>query len=129
DEIGTERLRALRAALDGVTDIVTAVDVARRHYTEDVEAGNITVVAELIAGASSVPSLGPALVRCMAPWLAFAEETFDRLLRGTPLEGLVPPRDAAIALLAVYLGMELLDHLDPDARVGEPLFGIAQRLV
>lgn len=129
EAVGSERLREYRAALDGVSDMRTAVEVARRHYADDVRAGHINVLAELIAGASSLPLLGPELVRCMEPWIAFADETIGRFLRGTPLEAIVPTRDAAIALLAIYVGMELLDHLDPEARIAEPLFGVAAGLV
>ncbi|HET9050583.1 MAG TPA: TetR/AcrR family transcriptional regulator [Candidatus Dormibacteraeota bacterium] len=129
EELGAQRLQEYSAAMAGVPDIATAVAVAKGHYEADVRTGHITVLAELIAGASSVPELGPELVRCTAPWLGLAEETIGRLLRGTAAETLVPPRDAAVALLVVYLGMELLDHLDPDAHVGAPLFDIAERLL
>ena len=127
-EIAGKRLVEYRAAVAGVTSLASAIDVARRQYASDVDSGHITVLAELIAGASSMPELGPELVRCMEPWITFAEQTIGDLVRSTVIEPLIPPRDAATALVALYLGIELLEHLDPDAKVSSHLFRLGTRL-
>ncbi|MBV8195491.1 MAG: TetR/AcrR family transcriptional regulator [Candidatus Dormibacteraeota bacterium] len=128
EETAASRLSDYRASVRRVATLSSAIDVARRQYAADVAAGHITVLAELIAGASSMPSLAPELVRCLKPWFAFAEDTIGALTRGTPLERLVPARDAAAALVALYLGMELLEHLDPDAQLSIKLFRLAARV-
>jgi AcrR family transcriptional regulator len=129
ERMSADRLAQYRAAVAGAPDLRTALAVARDQYTLDVHEGHITVLAEMVAGASSVPQLGPEIVRCMAPWIEFAEETIKGFLAGTPLEVLIPAREAAHALLAIYLGMELLDHLDPEAHTAEPLFHVAERML
>jgi hypothetical protein len=122
-------LTQYRAALEGVTDLGDAIRIAREQYTTDLREGHITVLVEMVAGASSVPQLGPEIVRCMEPWIEFSEASLQRFLEGTPLQPLIPVRAAAHALIAIYLGMELLDHLDPDAGNSQPLFLVAEQLV
>jgi AcrR family transcriptional regulator len=129
ERMSADRLAEYRAVIADVPDLRTALAVARDQYQTDMTRGHITVLAELVAGASSVPDLGPEMVRCMEPWVAFAEESIRRFLGGTPLEALIPAREAAHALLAIYLGMELLDHLDPQARTAGPLFLVAERML
>jgi AcrR family transcriptional regulator len=128
EDVGADRLAEYRGAAQRISGLTSAIEVAQRQYARDVSAGHITVLAELVAGASSVPELGPEIVRCMEPWIAFAEDTIRSLLTDTPFESLLPPRDAAMALLSLYLGMELLDHLDPGAGVSRPLFRLATQL-
>mgnify|MGYP001339496658 CR=1 FL=1 len=129
ERIAEERLHQYRTAVAGVHDLPAAVEIARKQYGRDVAAGHITVLAELVAGASSMPGLGQEVVRCMDPWIDFTATTLQRLLRGTMLEKLVPARDAAHAVVAMYLGMELLDHLDPSSRQGRQLFRLGSQLV
>ena len=127
--MSTDRLAQYRAAIADVPDLRTALSTARQQYETDVREGHITVLVELVAGASSAPLLGPEIVRCMEPWIGFAEESIARFLGGTPLATVIPTREAAHALLAIYLGMELLDHLDPDADTAGPLFHVAERML
>jgi AcrR family transcriptional regulator len=129
ERVSGERLAEYRAAVADVRDLRGALETARRQYQTDVREGHITVLAELVAGASSVPDLGAEIVRCMEPWIGFAEDTIRRYLGGTPLESMIPPRAAAQALLAIYLGMELLDHLAPEADTAGPLFLVAERML
>jgi AcrR family transcriptional regulator len=129
ESVAADRLTQYRAALEGVTDLGDAIRIAREQYTTDLREGHITVLVEMVAGASSVPQLGPEIVRCMEPWIEFSEASLQRFLEGTPLQPLIPVRAAAHALIAIYLGMELLDHLDPDAGNSQPLFLVAEQLV
>ena len=50
-------------------------------------------------------------------------ETIDRLLDGTPYAGLLPAADLTTAVAALFLGIELLVGVDPDAAAAESLFG------
>jgi AcrR family transcriptional regulator len=128
ERVSADRLSQYQTALAGVTDLGSALAIARSQYEADVREGHITVLVELVAGASSVPQLAPEIVRCLEPWLAFTEAQIKRFLRGTALASLIPSHDAAQAVIALYLGMELLDHLDPSANTAKPLFIVAQRL-
>ena len=128
ERVSTERIAEYEHAVEGVDDVREALKLARRQYADDVARGHIAVLTELVAGASSLPQLAPEVVRCIEPWLAFTEAQIRRLLAGTPLAALVPPRQAAQAVIALYLGMEMLDHLDPDRSASTPLFALADRM-
>ena len=86
----------------------------RRIYREDVESGFVRVASEMVAGAVAHPELGPRVVDLMQPWIDLAEESFARVLDGTPLAGLADPRDLANAAIMFYLGGNLLTQLVPD---------------
>jgi hypothetical protein len=48
-------------------------------------------------------------------------------VRGTPFAALVPVRQAAEAVIALYLGMEMLMHLDGDLASPESFFASAEQ--
>src|SRR6187200_374658 len=55
DRTSAERMAAYRSAAADATDIPALVAVAGAIYRDDLAAGHITVLAELIAGASADP--------------------------------------------------------------------------
>ena len=127
DETGRQRMARYREALAGVDDLAALVDVAGRIYREDLDAGHMTVLAELIAGASATPGLGPEVVARIEPWVALTAEALDRTLGDSALGALVPRDDVAYAVVALYLGLELLTHLQGDRERAEALFAAAAR--
>jgi AcrR family transcriptional regulator len=128
DRTSEERMLAYRAAASGAGDLPALVAVATEIYHEDLASGHIKVLAELIAGASTDPELGPEIVTRVAPWIDFAREEIERVAGGSPLGQLVPPEDAAYALVAQFLGLELLTHLDGSSERAERLFRLASGL-
>lgn len=128
DATSEVRMARYRDAVDGTSDLGSLLDVAARIYREDLESGHITVLAEMIAGAAAVPELGPRIVERIEPWIRFTEEVVERAVAATPFSGLLPARDVAFAIVALYLGMELLTHLDGDRSRAERAFGVGARL-
>ena len=125
DATSEVRMKRYRQAVEGCEDLPTLLEVAVGVYREDLESGHITVLAEMIAGASTVPELGPEIVARMHPWVQLTEESLARVLEGTPFEQLAPTRDLAFGIVALYLGMELITHLDGDRERVESLFRVA----
>jgi AcrR family transcriptional regulator len=125
DRTSADRMAAYRAAAAGAADIPALVTVAATIYREDLASGHITVIAELISGASADPELGPEIVTRITPWIDFAREQIERVAGGTPLGALVPADDAAYAIVAQFLGLELLTHLDGSTDRAERLFRLA----
>jgi hypothetical protein len=62
------------------------------------------------------------------PWIEFIEQTLDRVIGGSPLAKLMPPRDLAYAAVTFYLGVNMFTHLDADRTRTEALFGLAARV-
>lgn len=65
----------------------------------------------------------------MTPWAQFAEAALAPVLESSPLGALVAPGEATHAVVALYLGLELLSHLDGDRGPALALFDRARRLV
>jgi AcrR family transcriptional regulator len=128
DRTSEERMARYREVVEGAASLGELVDAALRIYREDLESGHIKVLAEVIAGSSSVPGLGEQIVARMEPWVRFTEDTFRRVLVSSPFEGLIPPEQLARATVALYLGLEIITHLDGDRTHATQLFETAGRL-
>lgn len=117
-----KRLLRYRAEVDATTDTADLLRRLRALYAEDVAEGHTSAVQELFAGASSSSRLADGLLAQVQPWVEFAEASVRRLLAGTPLEQALPPHEVARAVVALYLGLETLSHLDRDHAKVDALF-------
>jgi AcrR family transcriptional regulator len=128
DSVSEERLRLYGAEVSGVTGPVELVDAAEGFFRNDLSAGYITVLVEMIAGSSATPGLGPAVASRIQPWREFAQSAVERALGDSPLGSVLPAKDVAHAVVALYLGLEMLSHLDGDAEPALALFAHAHQL-
>ena len=128
DRVGDERRRRYQVALGTLGNPLEVVAQARLLYAEDVESGHSTVVAELFAASSGNPELREQMVARMQPWLELTERLLERFAAGSPLAALIDARAAAGAILSLYIGMDLLIHLDGDRTRATALFDTGDRL-
>jgi AcrR family transcriptional regulator len=128
DETSRYRMERYREAVGRASGLSSLVGVARGVFSEDLDSGHMSVLAEMIAGASSTPGLGAEVAARIAPWIEFTEEAVSGVMEGSPLAELVPGRDVAHAIVALYLGLELLAHLDADRSPADALFDTAGRI-
>jgi AcrR family transcriptional regulator len=112
EEISARRMESYRGLLEHTGTIAGLIDAARAIFTEDLAAGHVTVLVEMISGAQSVPGLGERVRACLEPWREFAETAMRDVLASAPIK--VPAAQAAHAVVAGVLGLELLAHLDGD---------------
>jgi len=122
DHTSQLRMARYRAAIDSVDTLPELLAVASEAYHEDLAGGHIKVLAEMIAGASAMPELGPEIAARMRPWVDFTEEAVIRVLAGSSVGPLVPSRDLAFAIVSLYLGAAMLTHLTDDPAPAESLF-------
>ena len=128
DRVGEERrLRYLKVFDSPATPLQLAAQ-ARKLYAEDVDSGHSTVVAELFAASSGNPELREQMVARMQPWLEFTQRLIERFTAASPLAALIDARAAAGAVLALYIGMDLLIHLDGDRSRATAMFDAGDRL-
>jgi AcrR family transcriptional regulator len=119
----SERRSALYAeALRDVTSLRELVAVARRLHEEEFQAGTVAALTQMIAGAVGTAELAQGIREAFEPWTALVGESIARVLAGTPYAGLLPSGDLTTAVAALFLGIELLVGLDPDAAAGDSLF-------
>jgi len=127
DEVSARRLDRYTRAVDSVSTPTDLVDVAAEIFAEDLNRGYVTVLVEMIAGASSSPALAEQVAARLAPWRDFARDALAGAVP-PPLAGVVPIDDAAHAVVALYLGLEMLSHLEGDRSRATALFDHAGRL-
>ncbi|CAN5820372.1 TetR family transcriptional regulator [soil metagenome] len=125
DKTSADRMSRYRDSIGKAKSVDDKIQTATRLYREDLVSGHITVISEMVAGSLARPDLGPEVVARMEPWIAFTEGVISDLLTGAVFESAVNPRTLAFAVVALYLGVDLLSHLDQDKSRAEALFQMA----
>ncbi len=128
DRVGEQRRLRYEEVLGAPGNPLEFAARARLLYAEDVDSGHSTVVAELFAASSGNPELREQMLARMKPWLEFTEQLLERFLAGSPFASLVDVQAAAGAVLSLYLGMDLLIHLDGDRSRATAMFDAGERL-
>jgi AcrR family transcriptional regulator len=128
DAVSAERLERYSATIDHAGSLAELVDAAAGVFREDLDAGYVTVLVEMIAGAASTPGLGPEVAARIGPWTKFTQRAIEGILKDSPLGSVLPSDDVAYGIVALYLGLEMLSHLDGDRAPALALFAHAQQL-
>lgn len=128
DSVSDRRMAKYGSSIERVGSPSELVDAAMDIFREDLDAGYVAVLVELIAGASSTPGLGSEVAARLGPWFAFAEHAISTTVGGSPFDALMPAGDVAYGIVALYLGLEMLTHLDGDRARALGLFAHAKTL-
>jgi AcrR family transcriptional regulator len=122
EEVSARRLAEYQALLDRTGRLRELIAAARTVFEADLDAGHVTVLTEMISGAQSVPGLGERVAACLAPWRDFAATAIRGVLAASPVARLLPAEEAAHAVVAGILGLEMLASLDGDRAAALALF-------
>jgi AcrR family transcriptional regulator len=117
-----------RAAASEVSSLSDLVEIARRLHRDDLESGSVTAVTQLMAAAVSDPELGHAILERFQEWIGLVEEALRRAVGSHPLAAVVPTREAAYAISALFLGIELMTRLDPERSEAPAIFDMMVNL-
>ncbi len=128
DETSAKRMASYEELLARTETIEDLVQLARDIYREDLAAGHVTVLSELIAGSLQHKDMGPEVLKRLRPWIDFAARSIEKVTKDTALETLIPARDVGVGIVAFYLGVDLLHQLDPSEAPADRLFDHAARL-
>jgi AcrR family transcriptional regulator len=128
DHVSDERRARFDTAVASVHAPGELVELAARIFSEDVASGDAALLVAMIAGSASNPELGAAVKARVAPWSDFATRALRSAFASTPLLGLVGADELADAVVALYLGLELLSHLDGDTSKALAVFDKARSL-
>jgi AcrR family transcriptional regulator len=108
-----QRVGSYRDEFHSAGTLAELLAVGRRvHATEHAE-GNVTVLAQLLAGARGNEVVGAAVADALNLWVVEVEATLRRVLADSPLLALVDLSGLARAISAGFVGIELLDGVDP----------------
>jgi AcrR family transcriptional regulator len=128
DLVSERRMRAYRPAFERARTVAELAALASDIYREDLENGYVTVLGEMVAGGVSDRELGRAVVARVQPWVEMVELKIRALVAGSPFESMVSPRDMAFAIIALYLGIDMLSHLDGDHAPAQSLLELGIRV-
>lgn len=121
-------MAAYRELLEHTATLAELTESARTVFEQDLDAGHVTVLVEMISGAQAVPGMGDRIAACLAPWRRFAEDAVREVLAASPVARLLPSDEVAHAVVAGILGLEMLAHLDGDRASALALFDRARAL-
>jgi AcrR family transcriptional regulator len=108
------RVAHYRDRFDRATTFAELLAVGREvHVTEHAE-GNVAVLAQLLAGARGNEVVGAAVADALNLWVVEVEKTLARVLADSPLRPLVDLGGLARSISAGFIGIELLDGVDPE---------------
>ena len=123
ERISAQRMARYQERLSGVQTLAELVAVGADCHREDVEEGNIRVLSQMLATASSSPELAAQLQGFFDPWVKLVEEAVARVLNGTVYEGAVAVHDVAMGVVGMFMGLELLSQLYDTQPSAASLFG------
>jgi AcrR family transcriptional regulator len=122
DELSARRVERYRARIDEVTSLGELVAVAGELHREDSSEGHITVLAQMLAGATTTPELKGPLAERFRPWNDLVEGAIARVVEGTPYAAIVPVQDLAFVVTSLFMGLELTTSLEEDESRAEGMF-------
>jgi AcrR family transcriptional regulator len=128
EDVSAQRMAAYRGLLAHTGTLTELIDSARTVFEADLDAGHVRVLTEMISGAASVPGLGDRVAAVLAPWREFAAAAVRDVLEPSPVAALLPANEAAHAVVAGLLGLELLASLDGDKVAALALFDRARAI-
>ncbi len=128
DSVSADRLEIYGTLIANTKSPGDLVDAATEIFRTDLDAGYMSVLAEMIAGASSTSDLGPEVAARIEPWREFAKTAIEKSIDDTPFGTVLPAGDLAYAAVALFLGLEMLSHLDGNREPALGLFGLAKQL-
>jgi AcrR family transcriptional regulator len=123
----TQNVARYKEAVEQVGSLSDLVAIARRLHAEDLENGSITAVTQLMAAAND-PERGGQLLDRFDEWITLVEEALRRAASQYPVASAVPTREAAYAIAALFLGVELMSRLDPERSEAEPVFDMLESI-
>jgi AcrR family transcriptional regulator len=128
DEISRIRMERYRAGVEAVSSLDELVAVAIDIFREDLDSHHATVLAQLIAGSSSIPGFGSEVAARIEPWTDFTQQVVTRVIADSPFASMVDSAEIAFAIVAFYLGIELLTNLKREREPAEDMFATVGRV-
>jgi AcrR family transcriptional regulator len=96
-----------------VESLPALLGLGRELHERERDAGNVRMMAQLMAGAQQDETLAEAARYAMRTWSAEIETVVQRVLRGSPLSVIADPAGLAKAVSASFIGLQLYDGVDP----------------
>ena len=127
-DMSRRRMERHRERLEEAEKFSDLIRIARNLNFEDRESKEMTVLVQAFAGASANTEMGSQLFDELEPWSDMVGESIRRTLKDSPLATALPHDRVAQAISALFLGIELIDNLDPTRAYADDLFDTLEPL-
>jgi AcrR family transcriptional regulator len=111
DRVSDERLARYETRLADVSNLQDLGVAMEELYAEDLQLGQLTAVQEIVGAMAFDRELGIEILGRMQAWMTFAEQLAARILAGSPLAGLIDPSVIGSAVIALYMGLEIVARM------------------
>lgn len=118
DQSSGARLADYQAALGEIRSLRELRKTTAQLYREDQATGHVKLLSEMVAGGLMDRRLGPEVARRVQPWLELTETAVGRSVPA-PLRRRLPAAEIAYAVVAMFLGLEMLGSLADDHTRGQ----------
>lgn len=96
-----------------VSSLPQLLALGRALHQQEVDAGNVAILAQVLAGAQKDPALAATGRYAMNLWVTEIEHTMARLLASSPVREAIDVAGLSRAVAAAFIGIELYDAVDP----------------
>ena len=120
-----ERVAHYSAQFDAVGSLRELLEVGRGMHAQERSLGNLSVLAQLLAGAQNDERLAAPVAAALRLWIDQIERVLDRLLAGSPVADVADVPGLARTVAAAFVGIELYEGVDP-AGAGRALAALEQ---
>jgi AcrR family transcriptional regulator len=107
-----EAAASYRDELAEVTSLSALLALGRVLHERERAAGNITVMAQLLAGAQRDKTLAETARYALGRWNEEIEAAVARALEGSPVEGVVAAPGLSRAISSAFIGLLMYDGVD-----------------
>ncbi|MFC0007812.1 TetR/AcrR family transcriptional regulator [Micromonospora siamensis] len=107
-----ERVEHWSRRLAGVGTLRELLEVGRTLHEEERHLGNVSFLAQMLAGAQTEERLAAPTAGALQLWVDEIESVLRRLLAGSPFAEVADVPGLARAVSAAFVGLELYDGVD-----------------
>ena len=108
------RVALYRSQFNEVTSFRHLLALGRELHSRERDAGNVAVLAQVLAGAQQDANLAAAAQHALSLWIVEIEATLARLLKGSPIAAVASAEGLARGIAASFIGVELFEGVDPE---------------
>ena len=102
-----------RSRFEAAGSLRELLALGRELHADQRDRGNVTLLAQLLAGAQGDERLATATKAAIALWVREIEDVLRRVVAGSPIASVVDVGGLAHAISAAFVGMELFEAVDP----------------
>jgi AcrR family transcriptional regulator len=112
-EATADRVALYRDRFAAVRSLRELLQLGRELHAAERVAGNVTALAQVLAGAQQDEGLASAARDALGLWIAEIESALARLIALSPLAELTDPAGLAQGVAAAFIGIELYEGVNP----------------